>query len=159
MEIKIRKAKKSDSSAVSQLTKKYPDTLNRSPREIGKMIGNFWVAENEQGKIIGCCGAKAWGHDMEIISWIVAKKYQGKGVAKKLLLALIRNLKKRKSIRYIFTLTMSKLAKKYFRPLGFCPTGLQMFSAKVIEECRHCPKNRFKNGRYQCNEIALVLKK
>jgi N-acetylglutamate synthase-like GNAT family acetyltransferase len=159
MEIKIRKAKKADRAAISRLTRKYPDTLDRSPREVGKMIGNFWVAENERGKIVGCCGARMWGRDAEVIAWIVAEKYQGKGIAKKLLLALIKNLKKRKSIGYIFALTVPPLAKKYFRPLGFRPTGLQMFSAKVVEECQNCPKNRFRNGRYQCNEIALVLKK
>lgn len=157
--IKIRKAKTADRLAISRLTKKFPDTLDRSPREIGKMIGNFWVAENARGKIVGCCGAKMWSRDAEIISWIVAKKYRGAGIAKKLLFAVIKNLKKRENIRDIFTLTVSKLSKKYFRPLGFLPTGLQMFSAKVMEECQNCPKNRFKNGKYQCNEIALVLKR
>jgi len=145
--------------AISRLTKKYPDTLDRSPREVAKMVGNFWVAENESGKIVGCCGARIWSQDAEIISWIVAEKYQGAGIAKKLLFAVIKNIKKRKGIRDIFTLTVPKLAKKYFRPLGFCPTGLQMFSAKVMKECQNCPKNRFKSGRYQCNEIALVLRR
>lgn len=159
MEITIRKAKYYDRVAISRLTKKFPDTLSRSPREIGKMIGNFWVAENGRGKIVGCCGAKIWTRDAEVISWIVMEKYRDTGIAKKLLLALLKNLKKRKGIRNIFVLTVPMLAKKYFRPLGFLPTGLQMFSAKVVEECQNCPKNCFQNGKYQCNEIALVLKK
>ncbi|OGI26699.1 MAG: hypothetical protein A2359_03415 [Candidatus Moranbacteria bacterium RIFOXYB1_FULL_43_19] len=159
MELIIRKAKKSDSGEISRLTKKFTDTLSRSPHEIGKMIGNFWVAENDRGKIIGCCGARIWGRDAEVIAWIVSEKYQGAGIAKKILLSLIKSLQKRKNIRYIFALTVPALAKKYFRPLGFLPTGLQMFSAKVVEECQSCPKNCFQKGKYQCNEIALVLKK
>lgn len=157
--VRLRKAKLGDRFSLSRLTRKFPDTLNRSPKEISKMIGNFWVAENGRGRIVGCCGAKMWTGDAEIIAWVVDKKYQGAGLAKKILIALIKNLKKRKSVGDIFVLTVPLLAKKYFRPLGFRPTGLQMFSAKVVEECRNCPKNRFYAGKYQCNEIALVLKR
>jgi N-acetylglutamate synthase-like GNAT family acetyltransferase len=159
MKLKIRKARLADRHSISRLTKKYPDTLSRNPREIAKIIGNFWVAENERGKIVGCCGARIWSRDAEIISWIVREKYRDAITARKLLVALIETLKKRKGIRYIFSLTVPTLAEKYFRPLGFRPTGLQMFSAKVVEECQNCPKNRFWKGRYQCNEVALVLKK
>jgi len=158
-EIKIRKAKKKDAKAISRLTNKFPDTISRSPWEISEMIGNFWVAENSRGRIVGCCGAKMWRRDAEIISWIVEEKYQGSDVGKKVLLSLIKNLRKKNFIRNIFAVTVPALAKKYFRPLGFLPTGLQMFSTKVLEDCQNCPKNRFRNGKYQCNEIALVLKK
>lgn len=158
-ELKIRKAKVSDRFAISRLTKKFPDTLDRSPREIAAMVENFWVAENPRGKLVGCCGCKLWGADAEIISWIVEKRYRGTDVGEKILLALLENLKRRKSVKNIFVATVPALAKKYFKPFGFLPTALQMFSAKVVEECQNCPKNRFRNGKYQCNEIALVLKK
>jgi N-acetylglutamate synthase-like GNAT family acetyltransferase len=158
-DLKIRRAKLPDRHTISLLTKKYSDTISRNPHEIAKIICNFWVAENERGKIVGCCGARIWSRDAEIISWIVREKYRNARTAKKLLIALIKNLKKRKGVRYIFALTVPELAGKYFRPLGFRPTGLQMFSAKVVEECQHCPKNRFWKGKYQCNEIALVLRK
>src|SRR4030042_4399292 len=108
-EIKIRKAKKADFMVISRLTKKFPDTLSRSPREIAQMIGNFWVAENPRGKIVGCCGARIWGRDAEVIAWIVAEKYRGADIAKKILLALIKNLKKRKNNQNIFALTFPPL--------------------------------------------------
>jgi N-acetylglutamate synthase-like GNAT family acetyltransferase len=156
-DIKIRKAKISDRAAISRLTKKYPDTLRRTQEEIRKMIRNFWVAQNSRGRVVGCIGSKIWSGDAEIISWVVEKKFQGTGVAKKLLLALLAGLKKRKNVENIFVTTLPKLARRYFVPLGFHHTALQMFSAKVVDECQKCPKNCFKNGQYQCNEIALVL--
>lgn len=158
-EIKIRKAKSSDKIAISRLTKKYPDTLDRSPRQIARMIGQFIVAVNEKSEIVGCCGFQLFSGDAEIIAWIVEKKYRGNDVGEKILLSIIDDLKKKKGIRNIFVVTVPMLAKKYFEPLGFSPTGLQMFSEKVLSDCQKCPKNRFKNGKYQCNEIALVLKK
>jgi len=158
MKLFIRKAKLADKSAISRLTKKYPDTLARSAAEIGKMIANFWVAESPRGKIVGCCGWKLWSGDAEIISWVVEKKYRKYGAGKKILLALLRDLRRKKTVKNIFAVTVPPLAQKYFEPLGFLPTGLQMFSEKVISDCKRCPKNIFRNKKYQCNEIALVLK-
>ncbi len=158
-EVKIRKAVLSDKSAISRLTKKYPDTLDRSPREIEKMIGSFFVAADEEGKINGCCGFKMWEKDAEIVSWIVAKEFQGMGIGRKLLERTLEKLEKKKGIKNIFIVTVPALAQKYFEPLGFLETGLQMFSGKVFADCRRCPKNRFRAGHYQCNEIALVLRK
>lgn len=157
-EIKIRKAKLSDKIEISRLTRKNPGTLDRSPREIANMIGNFFVAEDPRGKIVGCCGCKLWDNDAETISWIVDRGYQRHGLGKKILVKLLEDMKRRKKIKNIFVVTVPILAKKYFEPLGFLRTGLQMFSGKVIENCRRCPKNSFKGKKYQCNEIALVLR-
>ncbi len=155
----IRRAKISDRHSISRLTKKCPDTLGRSPEQIAKIISHFFVALGEKGEIAGCCGYQLWENDAEIISWIVEKKYRGSRIGKDILLSLLKDMRKKKNIKKIFVVTVSKLAKKYFQPLGFLPTGLQMFSPKVLEDCQRCPKNCFKEGKYQCNEIALILKR
>lgn len=157
-DVKIRRAKMLDKFKISCLTKANKDTLDRNPQEITKLISNFFVAENQHGKIVGCCGYKLWDNDAEIISWIVDKGYQKKGLGKKILAKLLEDMKRRKKIKNIFVVTVPVLAKRYFQPFGFLKTGLQMFSGKVFADCQRCPKNSFRRKKYQCNEIALVLK-
>ncbi|MDD5489983.1 MAG: GNAT family N-acetyltransferase [Candidatus Moranbacteria bacterium] len=156
---KIRKASKSDSAGISRLTKKFSTTLSRGPEEISRLARNFFVAENQKGKIVGCCGFKKWDSDAEIIALIVDSPYQKKGLASRLFGKVLGQLKKTKSVEKIFVLSTKDVAEKIFSPAGFFPAGIQMFSRKVGEDCRRCRKNRLDcKGRYLCDEIVLVYK-
>ena len=154
---KLRKASKRDSAGISKLTQKFSTTLSRSPKEILRLAGNFYVVENQNGKMIGCCGFKVWDNDAEIISLIVNKPYQGRGVAKKLLKGIIGQLKKTKNVKYIFALATSDVAQRIFIPAGFIPAGIQMFNQKVAKDCKRCRKNKLNSkNQYLCDEIALL---
>ena len=154
---KIRKAAASDRFAISALTKKYRNTLSRNPEEILEMIGNYHVAVDEKKKVIGCCGFKAWDDDAEIISLIVSEPFRGRGIARRLLESLVADIRNREKIKRIFTLTMPELAGPIFAPVGFVPVGIQMFSEKVVRECRRCEKNKLNaEKKYMCDEIALI---
>lgn len=160
MKSKIRKAAVSDRFAISELTKKYSGTLPRSPEEILEMIENYHVATGEDKKVIGCCGFKIWESDAEIISLIVSKSSRGQGIARLLLKSVVADIRTRKEIKRIFSLTTPELAKNIFVSIGFIPVGIQMFSEKVIGECKRCSKNRLdEEKKYLCNEIALILSK
>lgn len=156
---KIRKAARGDSAGISRLTKKFPTTLSRGPEEIFRLAGNFFVAENRKGKVVGCCGFKIWDSDAEIIALIVDSPYQKKGLAKNLFKKVIGRLKKMKSAKKIFALSTKEVAEKIFVPAGFFPAGIQMFSQKVGQDCRRCRKNKLDfKGRYLCDEVVLVYK-
>jgi len=156
---KLRKASKRDSTGISKLTQKFSTTLSRSPKEILRLAGNFYVVENQNSRIIGCCGFKVWDNDAEIISLIVEKPYQRKGIAKKLLKEIIGQLKKIKSVKCIFALATSDVAEKIFKPAGFFPAEIQMFNQKVAKDCKRCQKNKLNSkNQYLCDEIALLYK-
>ena len=157
--IKIRKAVKGDSAGISKLTKKFPTTLSRSPEEIFRLAGNFFVAENKKAKVIGCCGFKIWDNDREIISLIVDSPHQKKGLAKNLLEKVLGQLKETKTAKKRFVLSTKEIADKIFAPAGFFPAGIQMFSQKVGQDCKRCRKNKLDSrGRYLCDEVVLVYK-
>lgn len=158
--VKIRKASAKDRFEISRLTKKFSTTLPREPKEVLRLVGNFYVAEDLKGRIIGCCGFKIWDSDAEIISLIVDRPYQRKGIARKLLKEIIGQLKKTKNIKCIFVLATNDMAEKIFKPVGFFPAGIQMFSQKVAGDCKRCKKNRLNSKKqYLCDEIALLYKR
>lgn len=158
--VEIRRASAKDRFEISRLTKKFSTTLPRDPKEVLCLAGNFYVAENKEGRIVGCGGFKVWDSDAEIISLVVEKSYQRKGIARKLLKEIIGQLKKTKNIKCIFALATNDVAEKIFRPAGFFPAGIQMFSLKVAKDCKRCRKNRLNSkNQYLCDEIALLYKK
>jgi N-acetylglutamate synthase-like GNAT family acetyltransferase len=158
--VKIRKASAGDRFEISRLTKKFSTTLPREPEEILRLAGNFYVAENEKGRIVGCCGFKAWDSDAEIISLVVDEPYQKKGVARMLLREILGWIKNANNVKKIFALTTEGVAQRIFKPVGFFPAGIQMFSLKVAKDCKRCPKNRLNSKKhYLCDEIALLYKK
>lgn len=158
--VEVRRASAGDRFEISRLTKKFPTTLPRDPKEVLRLAGNFYVAENKEGKIVGCCGFKVWDSDAEIISLVVERPYQRKGIARKLLKEIISRLKKTRNVKCIFALATNDVAEKIFKPAGFFPAGIQMFSQKVVEDCKRCRKNRFNSkNQYLCDEIALLYKR
>lgn len=157
--VKIRRASAGDRFEISRLTKNFSTTLPRNPKEVFRLVRNFYVAENKEGRIVGCCGFKIWDSDGEIISLVVDKPYRKKGTARVLLRETLGRLRKTKKIKNIFALTTGDVAQKIFRPAGFFPAGIQMFSLKVAKDCKRCKKNRFNSkNRYLCDETALLYK-
>lgn len=159
--IMIRKAKKADINALSDLIKRHEDVmLFRSPAALRKLLKNYFAAISEDGRIVGCCGFKIYpGGDAEIISLAVERKYRNLGIGTKLIKKATREAVNRKSVKRIMTFT-NPLAISLFKNNNFVEAGVQLFHEKILEDCRKCPRNKFgKNGKYLCNEVAVIYVK
>ncbi|MFA5925460.1 MAG: GNAT family N-acetyltransferase [Parcubacteria group bacterium] len=153
----IRKAKRSDAKDISDFTRINKDTMIfRSPEKIRSIIGNYFIALSKEGKIAGCCGFKIYpGGDAEIISLAVAFTLRGKGIGRKLINSCLKEALRRKSVLQVMAFTNPK-SVNLFKKSGFTEAGVQLFHEKILEDCKKCPRNIMKKGRYQCNETALV---
>ncbi|MDI6777843.1 MAG: GNAT family N-acetyltransferase [Patescibacteria group bacterium] len=153
----IRKAIRRDIPAISGITLVNEKTmLFRSPAVLRKLLNNYFTAFSETGELIGCCGFKVYsGGDAEIISLAVEKKYRGGGLGGKLIRRTIREARRRKSVKRVMAFA-NPSAFPLFKKNKFIEAGVQLFHEKILVECRNCPRNKMKNGRYQCNETAMV---
>src|SRR5579872_1838486 len=89
----IRKARIEDAKAMHQLLNGFADKRELLPRSISEIYENlqqFHVAEHNR-KIIGTCALYVtWDNLAEVKALAVDEKYQGRGIGKKLLEAVIR---------------------------------------------------------------------
>jgi N-acetylglutamate synthase-like GNAT family acetyltransferase len=151
--ISIEPAKDCDIAEISRMTEG-EELLFRSPKEIKTLLSYFLVARDKNGEILACVGAKPCGEDLEIIA--LKKKIS---CQKKIGVRLVaEQLKRLKSADYhrIFALAIEPVAKSVFYPLGFNHVSLHLFSGKLKDDCRKCPKSGIKNEHCTCDEIALL---
>jgi amino-acid N-acetyltransferase len=144
----IRKAKIEDIKhiqAMINLFAKQDLMLPRSLNELYENIRDFWVAE-ENKRILGCCALHiSWDNLAEIKSLAVAKKKQGQGIGKELILSCI-NEAKQLGAKKIFALTYKP---NYFKKFGFRKVKNSFLPHKIWAECINCCK--FPN----CQEVAV----
>ena len=149
--IKIRKPTVKDVEAIFKLNNDMADRglmLHRSKYKIIEMLGNFLVAENDDGKIVGCGAFSLLWTDLgEINALAVDRAYQGKGIGTALVRALLEKGRELK-VPEVITLTYRK---EFFERLGFKETDKNKFPKKIWRECLECPKLE------NCDEIALHL--
>ncbi len=108
----IRLATKKDFSSIKKLISRYPKQLFQ--KNLPKP-SEFFVAE-EAGQIIGCCALQVYSKRFaEIRSLAVAKQYQGRGIATKLIKACLK-LAKKKKIYEVLSITN---ALRLFERFGF----------------------------------------
>jgi amino-acid N-acetyltransferase len=148
----IRKATARDVQSVFALTNamaKKGLMLPRSKYRIVTMLSSFSVAETDTGEIAGA-GALVplWTDMCEIMSLAVDPRYQGRGVGKLLVQALIEE-GRRLEMPEVITLTYQV---DFFRNLGFTVTDKDRFPRKMWRECLECPKLE------ECDETAMYLK-
>lgn len=82
---------------------------------------NFWYAVDDEGAIIGCIGLKKIdSKNAELKKLFVAKQYRGKGVAQKLLEALLKAAGKH-GFKKVWLGTVAKLAsaQQFYNKCGF----------------------------------------
>lgn len=99
--VKIRKARASDLPGILKLVRAYKAHLLQDylPR-----TSKFFVAE-EDGTVVGCCALEVYSKRLaEVRTLAVTKKFQGKGIASKLIYACL-HLAKKKRIYEILTIT------------------------------------------------------
>jgi amino-acid N-acetyltransferase len=150
-EYSIRRATAQDVEAISSLVNRMASKGHMLPRSKYKIITtlmSFLVAEDLGGKIIGC-GAfiPLWTDMGEIMSLAVDDEFQGKGVGRDLVNALIKE-GKRMCMPEIITLTYQV---DFFSSMGFTIQDKDKFPRKLWRECLECPKLE------QCDETAMHL--
>lgn len=147
--IKIRKAQIKDIKQIQQLVNSFAAQDLMLPRSLNNLYENlrdFWVAQAQSKKIIGCCALHvSWDELAEIRSLAVQKSKQRKGIGRQLVSACFKEAK-------------SLGAKKVF-VLTYIPDFFQKFGLGIIEhsklphkiwmDCINCAK--FPN----CKEVAL----
>ena len=145
----IRKARIEDVKAMHQLLNGFADKRELLPRSISEVYENlqqFYVAEFE-GKIIGTCALYVtWDNLAEVKALAVDETYQGQGLGKRLMEAVMR-VAGELHIRRLFTLT---IRTGFFEHFGFQHVSKDDLPHKVWTECVYCPKFP------DCGEIAVL---
>ena len=122
--------------------------LPRSREDIALFIGNFTVAER-CGEICGCGALRDFGNDLlEVRSLVVAPEYQGQGVGRALVAAMVEKLRQSRENWRLFTLT---LRPGFFLSLGFREVPKALFPEKIWSDCSQC------GTRNCCDETALLM--
>ena len=127
--------------------------LARSKEDILLHLGNFLLARDDGGRLVGCVALRGFGEGLyEIRSLSVDAAFMGRGFGTRLVEACLEKAAKMDG-SLVFTLT---LRPNLFLRLGFTEVPIKTFHRddkfreKIWADCRQCPKFD------ACNEIALV---
>ncbi len=121
--------------------------IRRSPGELYESIREFFVAVDDQGRVIGCAALHVFWEDLaELKCLAVAENTQGQGVGRKLVEACWASAAELE-IKTVFTLTY---VADFFERCGFHQIDKAELPHKIWNECVRCPL--FPN----CTEIALI---
>jgi amino-acid N-acetyltransferase len=146
----IRKALIKDAQAIQEIINEYAKEgkmLARSINDIYEVIRDFYVYEDENGNIQGCCASQIFWEDIaEIRSLAVKKNNSSKGIGRQLVEACIKDSKEL-GVKKVFALTY---VDGFFKKLDFKIIDRDSLPHKVWKICIHCPK--FPN----CDEIAVL---
>lgn len=146
----LRRAKLSDVEAMMSLINHFADQglmLHRSRNTLYECLREFLVIE-EDDKIIGTGALHIiWDDLSEIRALAVLEEYQGKGLGRNLVSALLDDARTIGCPK-VFTLTYQP---GFFERCGFIMIKKEDMPHKVWKECIHCVK--FPN----CDENAMIL--
>ncbi len=147
----VRRARVSDATEIQRLITVFAERdemLHRSLGEIYENIRDFYVAEDEDGRVVACGGLHVcWSHLAEIKSLAVDEAHQGRGYGKRIVQACLQEAREL-GLRQVFALTYKP---GFFTRLGFRVVDKATLPHKVWNECIRCPK--FPG----CGEIAVVF--
>ena len=147
----VREAVESDVKKIHELLTIYSEkaiVLARSEEDIRFYLGNFLVAE-VGGVVRGCAAARDFGNDLlEVRSLVVEPGFQGKGIGRAMIEAIIAGLKIRRNHWRLFTLTYQV---EFFKALGFAIVDRTLFPEKIWSDCSKCPKQAC------CDETAMLV--
>jgi len=148
--LNIRPARVGDVPTIQELIRTFADKklmIRRSPGELYESIREFFVAVDDDGRIIGCAALHVFWEDLaELKCLAVAQQAQGLGVGRRLVEACWKAAADLE-IRTVFTLTY---VADFFERCGFHRIDKAELPHKIWNECVRCPL--FPN----CTEIALV---
>ena len=146
-----RPARVEDVPAICDLINYYAERgkmLHRSLESVYETLREFYVAEDESRKLVGCAAVDIfWGDLAEIKSLAVSSEHLNEGIGSKLLKAAIEDARKL-GIRKLFALTYET---QFFARHGFESIDRETLPEKVWRECIVCPKAE------ACDEIAMMV--
>ncbi len=151
MAVRIRPAVHDDVPAIVALIARNArrgGLLPRSEANIRAHLGNFLVAEDGKGAVIGCGSLLPMNATLvELRSLAVDEHARGSGVGQKLVAALVEEARRRR-FGTIFALTR---AVRFFEKCGFSVAPKEFFPEKVWSDCVQCPMLE------NCDEVAVML--
>src|SRR5438874_100650 len=117
----VRRARVSDAGEIQRLITTFAERdemLHRSLGEIYENIRDFYVAEDPDGRLLGCGGLHVcWSHLAEVKSLAVDEAQQGKGYGRRLVEACLAEAREL-GLKSVFALT--------YRPEFFCRLGFRV---------------------------------
>lgn len=145
----IRKASIADAKTIHAILMEWSDKgmlLPRSLSQIYMHLRDFFVLEQENGTVIGCCSLMIYWEDLaEIRSLAIRSDECRKGYGTLLLNATIDEAREL-GLKNVFALTYQV---DFFTRMGFTVVPKDTMPQKVWSDCINCP--RFPN----CNEVAV----
>ena len=147
----VRNATENDIPAIHRLLSIYAArqiVLARPPEDIRLYLGNFVVGTLD-GEVRGCVAVRDFGNDLlEVRSLVVDPEFQGNGIGRAMVEAIIAGLQASRSRFRLFALTYQE---KFFGRLGFRVVEKELFPEKIWHDCAKCPKKE------HCDEIAVLF--
>ena len=148
--MKVRPARVSDGATICEVVNYHAERgrmLHRSLESTYEALREFLVAEDSQGRVIGCVAVDVFWADLaEVKSLAVRPEARGRGVGGRLVQAAIDDAA-RLGVRRLFALTYEQA---FFQRQGFEVIDRQTLPEKVWRECVACPKVDC------CDEIAMI---
>ena len=149
-DVRIRKALVRDVPSMARLINGFANQgimLPRSHYQFYQHLRDFSVAERD-GEIIGCGALQViWEDQSEIRSLAVLPAWQGRGVGRRLVEALLAEAHAL-GLPGVFALTYQQ---GFFQRMGFYVVPHESLPHKIWGDCLNCPK--FPN----CDEIAMRI--
>lgn len=150
--IRIRKAVMKDAKEIHLIIKDRTKDAMVLPRPLNSVYGHlrdFFVAESDDGKIIGCCAlAISWDNLAEVRSLVVVPEARGEKLGVRLVESCIQEARDL-GIGEVFALTN---IEDFFSKLGFVETDKNVLPQKIWADCINCPLFP------DCDEIPMTLK-
>lgn len=148
--VRIRKAAVGDIKAIHGLLHRYSHQGDLVPRPLSRLYDHardFFVAEESDGRVMGCCALQfCWEDLAEVRSLAVETEHRGMGVAGKLVRACIDEARSYE-ISQLFLLTFKP---DFFSRFGFFEIERTELPVKIWADCMHCV--RFPD----CDGIAMM---
>ncbi|UCD34355.1 MAG: N-acetyltransferase [Nitrospiraceae bacterium] len=143
------KATLNDAKAIHALVNSFAQRnrmLPRSLNDIYELIRDFYVCRDRDTIVAVCALHIVWENLAEIRSIAVMKKYQKRGLGRKLIQRCLREAKVM-GARSVFALTYFP---EYFKKLGFEDIDKNELPHKIWGDCLKCPKFP------DCEELAVI---
>ncbi len=136
--------------AIQELIRTFADRklmIRRSLGELYESIREFFVAIDEDGRVIGCAALHVFWDDLaELKCLAVSERAQGLGVGRRLVEACW-DAARELEIKTVFTLTY---VPGFFEKCGYHRVEKAELPHKIWNECVRCPLFP------SCTEVALV---
>ncbi|WP_031482489.1 N-acetyltransferase [Maridesulfovibrio frigidus] len=148
----IRKAMMKDAKDIHSIIKESTKDAMVLPRPLSSVyshLRDFFVAEADDGSVVGCCALSiTWDCLAEVRSLVVIPGQRGTNLGGQMVEACVAEARKL-GVCEVFVLTN---IEDFFSKQGFVATDKNILPQKVWADCINCPLFP------DCDEIPMVMK-